>query len=141
MPGIAVDGNDLLAVFEATATAVARARAGGGPSLIEAVTYRLGFHNTSDNPTLYEDSEARQEAMRLEPMARLRSYLAAKGLWDEAKEMDLALMVDKQIADAMQVARDLPALEPPFMFENIYVDPPSRVMRQHADAFPSQPES
>jgi pyruvate dehydrogenase E1 component alpha subunit len=141
IPGIAVDGNDLLAVYEATATAVARARAGSGPSLIEAVTYRLGVHNTSDNPTLYEDAEARQEAIRLEPMARLRSYLATRGLWDEAQERELALMVDKQVADAMQAARDLPALEPPFMFENIYVDPPSRVLRQRADAFPARQDS
>jgi pyruvate dehydrogenase E1 component alpha subunit len=86
IPGIQVDGNDILAMYAATKEAVDRARSGGGPTLIEALTYRLGAHTTSDDPTRYrEDSEVEQWKAK-DPLKRFKKYLIAKGLWSEEKE-------------------------------------------------------
>jgi pyruvate dehydrogenase E1 component alpha subunit len=85
-PGLQVDGNDVLAVHAATRDAVARARAGEGPTLIEAVTYRLRPHSTADDPTKYQDpAEVAAWAAR-EPLPRFRRYLEARGLLDEARD-------------------------------------------------------
>ncbi len=75
IPGKYVDGNDIMAVFEATSEAVSRARTESGPTLIEAVTYRRGFHNTSDNPAAYEDPNENARAEQFDPMERLVAYL------------------------------------------------------------------
>jgi len=83
-PGIAVDGNDLFAVHDATRQAVERARRGEGPTLIEARTYRLSFHNTSDNPALYRDPDEVDQATALDPVARLVAYVTDSGLVDQA---------------------------------------------------------
>ena len=83
-PGVQVDGNDLLAMVAVTREAVARAREGGGPTLIEAVTYRLTPHSTADDPKKYrEETEVKAWEAR-EPLPRLRRYLEAKGLVDDA---------------------------------------------------------
>jgi pyruvate dehydrogenase E1 component alpha subunit len=86
-PGVQVDGNDVLAVHRVTREAVERARGGGGPTLIEALTYRLGPHSTADDPTRYraEDEVARWEA--LDPLVRYRTFLLARGVLDEAAVM------------------------------------------------------
>ena len=86
MPGIQVDGNDIFAMYAVTKEAVERARRGDGPTLIEAYTFRMGAHTTSDDPTVYrEDSEV--EAWKdKDPIDRLRKYLMAEGLWDEEQE-------------------------------------------------------
>ncbi|MBM7616371.1 pyruvate dehydrogenase (acetyl-transferring) E1 component subunit alpha [Alkaliphilus hydrothermalis] len=86
MPGIQVDGNDLLAVYAATKEAVDRARRGEGPTLIEAVTYRLGPHTTSDDPTIYREESEVEEWRGKDPLKRLKKYLINKKIWDEGKE-------------------------------------------------------
>jgi pyruvate dehydrogenase E1 component alpha subunit/2-oxoisovalerate dehydrogenase E1 component alpha subunit len=86
MPGVRVDGNDLLAVYQATREAVDRARSGGGPSLIEAVTFRMGGHSSSDDPTRYRDSALVAEWEAKDPIPRFRKHLESRGLWDEARE-------------------------------------------------------
>lgn len=86
MPGFRVDGNDLLAVHRITSEAVARARAGGGPSFIECLTYRLGAHTTSDDPSRYRDEGVTERWWALDPLARTRKYLVGKGLWSEDQE-------------------------------------------------------
>lgn len=82
-PGVAVDGNDLFAVYDVTRRAVERARAGQGPTMIEAVTYRVGFHNTSDNPALYRDPGEVVEASGRDPVARLSAYALGAELVDQ----------------------------------------------------------
>ncbi len=86
IPGIQVDGNDVFAMYAVTKEAVERARRGDGPTLIEAYTFRMGAHTTSDDPTVYrEDSEV--EAWKdKDPIDRLKKYLMAEGLWDEEQE-------------------------------------------------------
>ncbi|ORV13918.1 pyruvate dehydrogenase (acetyl-transferring) E1 component subunit alpha [Mycobacterium celatum] len=83
MPGIRVDGNDVLACYALMAEASARARAGGGPTLIEAVTYRLGPHTTSDDPTRYRSRDELEHWLALDPIPRYRAYLEGRGLWSE----------------------------------------------------------
>ncbi len=89
IPGIQVDGNDVLAMYVATKEAVERARRGEGPTLIEAVTYRLGAHTTSDNPSIYRTDEETKPWLERDPLKRFQIYLTKKGLWDDEKEEKL----------------------------------------------------
>lgn len=86
LPGIQVDGNDIFAVYAVTKAAVDEARAGEGPTLIEAYTYRLGAHTTADDPTVYRDNEEVEEWKKKDPIDRLRKYLYKNDLWDEEKD-------------------------------------------------------
>ena len=83
MPTIQVDGNDIFAVYKAHRDAVERARAGGGPSFIEALTYRLGDHTTADDARRYRPADGAGGGAARDPLVRTRKYLEAKGLWDD----------------------------------------------------------
>ena len=87
IPGIQVDGNDIFAVYAVTKEAIDRARKGDGPTLIEAYTYRLGAHTTSDDPTVYRDDAEVKEWEKKDPIDRLYKYMVSKGLWDEEKDL------------------------------------------------------
>lgn len=102
IPGIMVDGNDVLAMYVATKYAADRARKGEGPTLIEAVTYRLGPHTTSDDPTIYRSEEEVQEWMKKDPIDRFRIYLENKGLWNEEKQTALQEEADKYVLDTFK---------------------------------------
>src|SRR5260370_3089844 len=84
--GVTADGNDVLAVYEVATEAVRRARAGDGPTLIESLTYRMSVHNTTDNPSLYEDPKERDEAKRRDPIERVIKHLTRRGLWSEERD-------------------------------------------------------
>ena len=103
-PGVLVDGNDLLAVHDACREAVERARAGDGPTLIEARTWRLGPHNTADDPTRYVDPAELDERRLADPLPRLRAYLRARGLVDEAGESAMSAEIDAEIDAALAEA-------------------------------------
>ena len=89
IPGIQVDGNDILAMYVATKQAVEYAREGNGPVLIEAVTYRLGAHTTSDDPTIYRSNEEVQEWEKKDPLIRFKKYLIDKKYWSEEEDQKL----------------------------------------------------
>lgn len=89
MPGVRVDGMDPLAVYAATRQAVERAAGGGGPTLIEAVCYRFGPHATADDPHLYRTKEEEEAFRPYDPLLRMRTYVEARGLWNEDKEAAL----------------------------------------------------
>jgi pyruvate dehydrogenase E1 component alpha subunit len=128
-----------MAVYDVVGTAVERARAGGGPTLIEAVTYRMSFHNTTDNPSLYQDPAEYQEARRRDPIERVQKYLAGLGLWDQSREDDLTVQLQGEIESALEAAV---AAAPPSardLFDNIYERPPERVLRQRAELLDAQP--
>jgi pyruvate dehydrogenase E1 component alpha subunit len=129
-PGIAVDGNDLLAVYEAADAAVARARRGEGPSLIDCLTYRLSFHNTTDNPRKYLPDGWLEGAEREDPIARVQAYLAERGLWDDAARAAVEGEIAEQLDAAVQAAGALPTARPADVFENVFADPPARVRQQ-----------
>ncbi len=86
MPGYQVDGNDVFAMYVVTKMAVDRARAGDGPTLIEAYTYRLGAHTTADDPTVYRDDSEVDQWREKDPIDRFRKYLISQGYWSEEKE-------------------------------------------------------
>jgi pyruvate dehydrogenase E1 component alpha subunit len=129
-PGVPVDGNDLLAVYEVAEEAVARARRGEGPTLIDCLTYRLSFHNTTDNPRAYLPEGWLERAEREDPIQRVQAYLAGRGLWDDAARAAMEGEIAEQIDAAVEAAAAMPIARPRDVFENVYADPPDRVRRQ-----------
>jgi pyruvate dehydrogenase E1 component alpha subunit len=124
MPGERVDGNDLLAVHAAVRRARARAAAGEGPTLIEAVTYRLEGHSTSDDPRAYRPAEMVAPWKEKEPILRTRRYLLRRGALDEPADARLREEVRAEIQRALAEAEALPP-KPPVesMFEDVYAEP------------------
>ena len=119
-PGVQVDGNDVLAVHTAAREAVARARAGEGPTLIECVTYRLGVHTTADDPTKYRSAEEVAEWERKDPLTRFGAYLQKRNLLDEGLEA----RVDAEIAEAVARFEALPPPDPRTLFDHVYAELP-----------------
>jgi pyruvate dehydrogenase E1 component alpha subunit len=124
IPGERVDGGDVLAVYEATREAVERARSGGGPTFIEAVTYRVAPHATADDPTAYIDAERVEEERKNECLGRYERYLRRLGVLGD----DLEAEIKAEAADAMRAgiaaAEAEPDPDPELVFEHAYVDPP-----------------
>ncbi|MBI3461692.1 MAG: pyruvate dehydrogenase (acetyl-transferring) E1 component subunit alpha [Planctomycetes bacterium] len=131
-PGIQVDGNDLLAVYVATKEAMDRAIHGGGPTLMEAVTYRLGAHTTADDPKRYRTEEEVERARQRDPLPRTRRYLEQKGLWDDAQQTHLDVEVEEQVNREVDAAEAELArgLDPSAMFDYVYAMLPPELRRQ-----------
>uniref|UniRef100_A0A832A8E6 Pyruvate dehydrogenase E1 component subunit alpha n=1 Tax=Desulfacinum infernum TaxID=35837 RepID=A0A832A8E6_9BACT len=102
MPGIQVDGNDVLAVYTAAKEAVDRARSGGGPTLVECVTYRMAMHTTADDPSRYRSEEEVLAWARKDPIMRFEKYLTDKGLLSAEKTEEIASAVDASIQEAVR---------------------------------------
>ncbi len=102
MPGIQVDGNDVFAMYAVTKEAVERARRGDGPTLIEAYTFRMGAHTTSDDPTVYRDDSEVDAWKDKDPIDRLRKYLIAQGLWDENQEAQYSEEKEKFVKETFE---------------------------------------
>ena len=132
-PGVEVDGNDVMAVHDAAVAAVERARKGEGPTLIESVTYRMSFHNTTDNPSRYEDPKEHEEARKRDPIERVQKYLAGLGMWDQRREAALTEELTQENEVALQIAIAAPAPGPADVFANVYEHPPERVVKQKAE--------
>jgi pyruvate dehydrogenase E1 component alpha subunit len=124
IPGVRVDGTDVLACYEATREAVARARAGEGPTFIEAVSYRTAPHATADDPRAYIDLERVEEEKRRECVGRFEGYLRRAGILHD----DLAASIRTEAEDAMRAAIAAAEAEPPadieLLFANTFVDAP-----------------
>ena len=118
--GIQVDGNDLFAVIEATREAVEKARSGGGPTLIEGVTYRFGPHTTSDDPTKYRTEKEIEPWKPLDPLIRLRLYLKEKGLWNEEVETQMNEEALKEIDQAVKDAEAIPSPALEEIFKHVF---------------------
>ncbi len=131
--GVTVDGNDLLAVYEAAREAAEKARSGGGPTLIETITYRLSFHNTTDNPRRYLPEGWLEEAERKDPIRRVEAWLAGRGLWDEGARAAMEGEIAEEIDAAVAAAFAAPAPRPADVFADVYADPPPRVLRQRRE--------
>lgn len=130
--GVLVDGNDLLAVHQETAAAVARARAGGGPTLVESLTWRAGAHNTADDPTRYvEPGEEREWADR-DPVVRVERYLRARGALDDAGHERLAAECAAEVERALTVALETPKAGAASLFDHVHAAPPTRLVEQRA---------
>ncbi|MFI1254879.1 pyruvate dehydrogenase (acetyl-transferring) E1 component subunit alpha [Streptomyces netropsis] len=121
-PGVRVDGNDVLAVLAVTKAALERARTGQGPMLIEAFTYRMGAHTTSDDPTKYRRDEEREQWEAKDPILRLRAYLESEGNADEAFFAELETEADALAKRVRDAVRTMPDPDNMAIFENIYAD-------------------
>jgi 2-oxoisovalerate dehydrogenase E1 component len=120
MPGIQVDGNDVLAVYRAVHEALERARAGGGPTLIEALTYRLLMHTTADDPTKYRSEEEVQEWWKREPIPRFRSYLEKKGIWNADLQAGLEARVREEVDRAVKAFERETTFKPDAPFDHVF---------------------
>jgi pyruvate dehydrogenase E1 component alpha subunit len=122
IPGALVDGNDLVAMWSVARQAVERARAGEGPTLIEAVTYRLAPHTTSDDPSRYRDEEEAKQREAEEPVRRLRALLEGRGWWDDEQEEALVGEILAEIAEAVRLADEAPEPTPESIVEHVFAD-------------------
>ena len=136
LEGILVDGNDVVASYEATRYAVEKARRGGGPTLIEYSTYRLGPHTTAElvsNKLKADDEVAEWE--RRSPITRLERYLLSQGLIDEHHKESVLEGAKRKMELAVQAFRSTPAAEPQSIFDYMYSSPTQRLLEEKADAF------
>jgi len=135
MPGVLVDGNDLLAMVAATREAVDRARAGGGPTLIEALTYRMAPHTTTDDAGRYRAGEDVEEWRTRDPIERVREYLKGAGAWNQSWEDDVSARAAADIEAAVERAESLTPLSPDAMFDRMYARPTAVLEAQRRAVF------
>src|ERR671935_2802244 len=122
--GLRVDGGDVLAVYEATREAVAQARSGGGPTFIEAVTYRTAPHATADDPRAYIDLERVEEEKKRECVGRYDAYLRRLGVLDDATAEEIKNEALETMRQGIAEAEAEPEPDPELVFDNAYVLPP-----------------
>jgi 2-oxoisovalerate dehydrogenase E1 component alpha subunit len=130
VPAVRCDGNDVFAVMKVTKDAVARAAAGHGPTLIEALTYRLSGHSTSDDPKAYRKDEEVEAWKKKDPLLQLRSYLVRRGAWNDAKQAEHEAKVN---AHLRQVIAEAEKIQPPpleSMLEDVYAELPWHLREQ-----------
>jgi 2-oxoisovalerate dehydrogenase E1 component alpha subunit len=122
VPGVQIDGNDILAVFKTVKEAASKARKGGGPTLIEAITYRMGPHTSSDDPTKYRPKNELEKWKRLEPIGRFEKYLLEKGTITDQSRNEIRNKFDEEINDLISTAETLPPPPLETLFEDVYSD-------------------
>lgn len=130
IPGEQVDGNDVIAVRVVTERALSRARQGEGPSLIEAVTYRLSDHTTADDASRYRDDAEVSRHWQAEPVARLRNYLTGLGEWSKDKEEALLKECGRAVEEATAAYLAMPSQPPVAMFEHVFASRPTDLVEQ-----------
>jgi TPP-dependent pyruvate/acetoin dehydrogenase alpha subunit len=128
--GIRVDGNDILAVYRTTKEAVEKARKGDGPTLIEAVTYRMGPHSSSDDPKRYRTEQELKEWQRRDPITRFRKYLEKKQIWSESDEKKAQDDASKEIDEAIAYAEAIPRPALETLFTDVYAEMPWHLEEQ-----------
>ncbi len=132
IPSMQVDGNDLFACRAVFADAIEQARRGGGPMLIEALTYRLGDHTTADDARRYRSAEALSEHWKLEPVVRLRRYLLDNGWWGKDQEAALNAEVAEQVGAATAAYLATPVQPVESIFDFMYASPTAELVAQRA---------
>ena len=129
-PGIQCDGNDLFAVYATVREAARRARAGEGPTLVEAITYRLGLHTTADDPSRYEPPELHELWVNRDPLRRMQLHLIARGVVDKAALDRIEDEVKDELRVAWEEAQREPPPDPAFYFGQVHADQSPRLKRQ-----------
>jgi pyruvate dehydrogenase E1 component alpha subunit len=130
MPGVRVDGNDVLAVYQAASEARERALNGEGPTLIETVTFRIGPHSSSDDPSRYQEKELLESWQKRDPLDRFRDWLKGKRLWTKTWEDELKAELQADIAAAVEVAESTPAPELSTLFDDVWAEVPQMLQDQ-----------
>jgi pyruvate dehydrogenase E1 component alpha subunit len=142
VPSVRVDGNDLFAVVREVKTALERASRGEGATLIEALTYRMGGHSTSDDPNAYRGPEALERWRARDPIALLRAYLERAGAWDDAREQALKTELETRFRAAVAAAEKVEKPSLSSLFDDVYAELPNSLKEQRAEllAGPRAPE-
>jgi pyruvate dehydrogenase E1 component alpha subunit len=130
IPGVRVDGNDLFAVVDVTRKARERGERGEGPTLIEAITYRMGGHSTSDDPKAYRPADQVAPWADRDPIERVRDYLTRRGAWDDARESAWTAEIDARFREAVTIAERTPSPPLESMFSDVYETPPWHLVEQ-----------
>jgi pyruvate dehydrogenase E1 component alpha subunit len=138
--GEQVDGNDLIAVYHVVNEALAKARRGDGPHVIEALTYRLTDHTTADDARRYRSAEEVQQQRAFDPLARLHQHLVREGAWSEADEQQLKTEQDQRIDEAVAAYLGTEPLPPSAMFEHLFERLP-RALEEQRDAVNGVPDA
>lgn len=125
IPGIQIDGNDVIAARHIVGEAIERARNGGGASIVEALTYRLGDHTTADDASRYRPEDEVSAAWKLDPLARLRRYLADRGWWSKTDEEKLIAECKAHVEAAVAEYLAIPAPQPKSMFDHLFATLPA----------------
>ncbi len=133
IPGFQVDGNDLLAVYEVTRQAVERARNGDGPTLIEAVTYRLGIHTTADDSSRYEPPEYKEQWRDKDPVLRLHRYLERRGRWNAALGQAMEAEIKDQLDAAWEEAQRVPLSQIEESLTHMFAEMTPRLRQQYEE--------
>jgi 2-oxoisovalerate dehydrogenase E1 component alpha subunit len=141
IPSLLIDGNDAAAVYAAARAGIERAAAGGGPTLIEAITYRIEAHTNADDATRYRTSAEVSAWLERDPIARLEAYLKAGGLLDEAAAGRLAAEADRLAEDLRTRMNADVNVDPTELFEHVYARPTAALERQRADLLAELAES
>jgi len=129
-PGVRVDGNDVLAVVRVTRDSLERARAGEGPTLVEALTYRIGAHSTSDDPTRYRSEEEVEAWRRKDPIRRFAAYLKRQGLLDDSAEEGTIEEAREEVQRAVAACEAAPPVPPESLVEDVYAEMPWHLKEQ-----------
>src|ERR1700739_106039 len=132
--GLQVDGNDVIAVHQVVHAALAKARRGDGPALIEALSYRLGDHTTADDATRYRDSEVLSKQWEYAPLLRVRPYLMRRNVWNRARDEQLGKACHAQVEQAVDAYLAIPPPDPSAMFDHLYETLPLALREQLAMA-------
>ena len=138
-PGVKVDGNDAVAVYRAVKEALDRARSGGGPTLVECETYRIGAHSSSDDPTRYRDEGEVEQWKKRDPLDLLRSRLQAWGLWTARQEDELRAQVLEEVNGAIAEAEKKPDPLRESLFDDVYANVPWSLREQREELLASPP--
>lgn len=133
IPSIRVDGNDLLAVYTVFEAAFDRARRGEGPCFIECVTYRMGAHSTSDDPTRYRSNEEVESWQRKDPVDRLRKHLVSRNLVTEESDRALDAELATEIGNVIKEVEAMPAPSRATLFDDIYAELPWHLREQRTE--------
>ena len=134
IPGLQIDGNDVIVVRDAVSRALESARAGGGACVIEALTYRLSDHTTADDASRYRGGAEVERAWALEPIARLRKYLLAAGAWSASEEAAWERECAARVERAVREYLGTPRLSTDAMFEHLFARMPAHLAAQRATA-------
>lgn len=130
MPGIVVDGNDVLATYDVSRVAAERARAGDGPTLIEALTYRVGPHTTNDDPRRYRSQEEEAGWAQRDPIERVRIYLERENAWDPDWQAEIEKVATEEIEMAVVEAESRERQSHEAMFKSVFAEPTAPLLRQ-----------
>ncbi|MCX7808961.1 MAG: thiamine pyrophosphate-dependent enzyme, partial [Deltaproteobacteria bacterium] len=141
LPGVRVDGNDVLASYVSIRQAVERARKGGGPTFIECLTYRMGPHSSSDDPTRYRSHAEVAEWEKRDPIVRLERFLRQRGLLDDAQKSAIEEELSRELEEAIRAVEGMPLPPRESLFEDVYAAPLPWHLKEEREALLGLPRA